>query len=677
MFKSFINWFNRQFVKQISLLEKEEGGAQTSDHTPHQKNKQKTSETRQRQTASRSTAPDTSFATTAQGVRSGKEVFVNNISSREIPKWVTNFLSLGSNFNLTAPMKFDKAEKAWSETKDQILSALERHYSKTSPEIWRPKTEKLLNKQAVYLNSNFTSSLCKLNRRYIKYNNKAKAVFDFIIANDLIVTPADKNLGLTISDATHYKYAMNEYIHACGGFKTHVQERYDIEDFESNIYVERMVSHWRSMMLALNYTTPEFDSLFEPYHLPHVKIPQIYGLWKLHKTPIKMRPIVPNFNWHTTKASKYLADKWQQFVDAIPWILPNSLELVRTFEHSYAFWIDEVYIASFDVNAMYPSIDYTIDEFWFLLKRAIKFAAKRVHVRFTQSYFESDFALLNWVLSNSFIQFNNVVYRQTAGLSMGSPVAPVVANLFLAGAEYNVFQHGLFKHTDIESSFTYRRYLDDIFITTQRMDKVHTFLNIVSGVCQPSVITFSDTNPEDRSKTVYLDLNIEVVDHGRLAKRLKFSPYDKPQNKHIYTNPNTFYPFRYIYNWLEGESIRLIRNSSNEKDFIFALDSFKRNLLTRDYNVDKVEYFISKRPYSDRPHLLKNIQRDDDNKSMRIFVKNMPHRPIITKLLHNFVLDFNSEFSPESPLTITPVIYKGRTILSTMNRARHIVLGDI
>lgn len=672
LLKEFTFWFNKIFIK--SFLEKTQGCSSSTNSTSAQKEQQGKRKGKTIQSQSRS--PQTSIASQASTRPTTKKVFVNNISSTDIPTWVVNFLSLGANFNLTSSLTFDDTQKDWLETKEQVLVALQKQKRIPKSQEILKKTESLLDRQTEYLYGNFVSSLKNINRRYIKFHNKSKAVFNFIVNNNLIVTPADKNLGLTIANADHYKSVMIDFIQKSGDFDLYTHHPREIP-YQYNIYIDRVVSRWRAMLLGLRYDGSDFSKLFDPDNVPATDIPRIYGLWKLHKIPLKIRPIVPNFAWLTTKASKYLADKWQPFVNAIPWILPNSLALVNKLDSPFVFWLDELYIASFDVNAMYPSINYQTDTFWKLLRKSLKFACQRLNMAFAKPYFLNDFALLQWVLTSSFVQFQDQVYTQTSGLSMGTPVAPVVANLFMAGAEIIARNQTSFESAFKNSYFIYYRYLDDIFVANQNFHQVDTFLKMISDFCLPTDITFTDTNPDDRSKTVYLDLNVFVYRKGRNSHFIGFSPYDKPLNKHIYTNPKTFFPFKYIYNWIEGESIRLIRNSTYDLDYELALSSFKSNLLNRGYNEKHVDYFLNKRSYEDRVSLLRtSFKPDNDEKSVRLFIKNNATRPIIAKLLSRFVLDFNSEFEPDTPLTLTPVIYKGRTILSTMNRARHQVLED-
>jgi hypothetical protein len=65
----------------------------------------------------------------------------------------------------------------------------------------------------------------------------------------------------------------------------------------------------------------------------------------------------------------------------------------------------------------------------------------------------------------------------------------------------------------------------------------------------------------------YLDLKIKIGRGPDGLDKLKLSIFDKPTNLHIYTDPSTFFPIHYVYNWIQGENIRFIRNSSDELSY--------------------------------------------------------------------------------------------------------------
>lgn len=66
---------------------------------------------------------------------------------------------------------------------------------------------------------------------------------------------------------------------------------------------------------------------------------------------------------------------------------------------------------------------------------------------------------LEIVLTINYFKFDDLIYKQKNGIAMGTPVAPIIATLYMAYYE-EVFILESFK----ESLHFYKRYLDDIFI---------------------------------------------------------------------------------------------------------------------------------------------------------------------------------------------------------------------
>ncbi|CAH8503779.1 unnamed protein product [Schistosoma intercalatum] len=77
-------------------------------------------------------------------------------------------------------------------------------------------------------------------------------------------------------------------------------------------------------------------------------------------------------------------------------------------------------------------------------------------------------------------RFDNEYYRQLDGVAMGSPLGPLLANIFLAKPE-----NGPLKST-ITHLPTYYRYIDDTFIVLEKENDKHNLLNIFNNV-HPSI----------------------------------------------------------------------------------------------------------------------------------------------------------------------------------------------
>ena len=66
--------------------------------------------------------------------------------------------------------------------------------------------------------------------------------------------------------------------------------------------------------------------------------------------------------------------------------------------------------------------------------------------------------LLETVTSETHFYFNNKIYRQCDGVSMGSPLEPLLADIFLIDLEKKILP--ILKENGV---VYYKRYVDDIF----------------------------------------------------------------------------------------------------------------------------------------------------------------------------------------------------------------------
>src|SRR5581483_3334762 len=320
------------------------------------------------------------------------------------------------------------------------------------------------------------------------------------------------------------------------------------------------------------------EDVFDP---KAVQLPQAYGLIKLHKEPHKLRIIKPVVNWINSKAAKYVARALQPYVDSLPHVLGNSLELARDFTDLMS---RSHCIMSYDVCDMYNSISQH-DALQGVSKLAIKEGWWDTSSYSQNIKWNKLLVLCRWVFSTSYVGYGGKAYKQKKGLPMGSPLSPVLANLYMAYLESEVLS------SSFAENIIYVRYLDDILLMSTNVDiayddwesqmdyhphidDMQSVIELIS-ICSLDSIQFEHTgtasHPGEYVEFLDLKIGFDVYkrDHkkSRPWHRLWLKVYDKPTNLHIYTDPGTFYPIHYVYNWIQGENIRLIRNSSTEQAY--------------------------------------------------------------------------------------------------------------
>ena len=91
--------------------------------------------------------------------------------------------------------------------------------------------------------------------------------------------------------------------------------------------------------------------------------------------------------------------------------------------------------------------------------------------------------LLGFCLNNTYILFHNQYCEQTIGVTMGSPVSPIVANIYMEAFEHRAINIAL------NPPRIWRRYVDDTFVVQQESQKDVFFqhINTVDIVIQFTV----------------------------------------------------------------------------------------------------------------------------------------------------------------------------------------------
>ena len=114
--------------------------------------------------------------------------------------------------------------------------------------------------------------------------------------------------------------------------------------------------------------------------------------------------------------------------------------------------INDRFLVSFDVHSLFTNIP---------LKEIIKLAADLIKTSYPNLKISSDnlTKLFKFATCETHFLFNGKFYDQIDGVAMGSPLAPVLANLFMGHNEKLELENFQW----IQPSY-YRRYVDDIYL---------------------------------------------------------------------------------------------------------------------------------------------------------------------------------------------------------------------
>ena len=110
--------------------------------------------------------------------------------------------------------------------------------------------------------------------------------------------------------------------------------------------------------------------------------------------------------------------------------------------------------------------------------------------------------LMQMVTSGVEFNFNNTIYQQTDGIAVGSPLGPVLADIFVGYEENKLFNFSV-------KPLFYKRYVDDTFAIFENEVECDEFFNILNSL-HPA-LKFTSEKEESESLTL-LDVKIQKSD---------------------------------------------------------------------------------------------------------------------------------------------------------------------
>ncbi|MGL4335486.1 MAG: reverse transcriptase domain-containing protein [Turicibacter sp.] len=542
---------------------------------------------------------------------------INNISLDEIPANILKLLSLGGNFIY---QKINKNQSICNFLK--MKNQIENHL------ITMKLDTKYLNNLSVIYSNRIEKSCDRKDFREKLF----KPVTDFLISKNLIIKNADKNMGLTIMPLTWY----NNQVMA------HLNDQTTYEEVES-IDLFRI---WSELSFAIN----DLKKLpFKPERLKEksFEVPKFYVMPKLHKNPVKTRPIVPNYNWVTTEVAIWLHKQLWPYVKNCEWIVENSLQVVKEVDELNL--IENPLIYSIDVESMYTNID---------IGEGLRTIRKLLLLKGCDNYLSIVIIrLLSWVLRNNYFMYDNKSYKQVKGTAMGSNVAPSFANLFMLFYELKMFEV-------IEKPILYKRYLDDILIVCNSEENFKLMFEYMQNMTPSLKFTYVRAV----KKLNFLDLSIYLVDPILQPGLLAYNLYQKPDKRELYLHPDSEVKNSIKFGWITGENIRLLRNSSCKRAYKKSMKDFIIELEANGYTYNVIKKYV-KYSYKHRHLVFQTLEKKDLSTAKFIVMES----DSCSKLYNEFTRKINLFYE----MNIIVVEKNYNKLIDDLNRASMKVLEEV
>lgn len=369
----------------------------------------------------------------------------------------------------------------------------------------------------------FDSVLNSTHQEAIKYlrNNK-----------DIIICPPDKGNAVIMMNRNDYVDKVQQILSNPSKFQK--------DDFQIDLTskIEKQVCNHISKLRQCNLITNETAKSLTP---TGSTFPKLYGLPKVHKPDVPVRPILSMVNTPTHKLAKWLVEILRPVRDAVSQnVVKDSFDFVNIIR---SIDLTNTHMCSFDVQSLFTNIPLleTID-----------------HIPDICNRFQLDLPM-NFKLLKSLIllcthkvqfSFNNIFYFQNDGVAMGSPLGPILADIFMGYVEHFLL------HRSEHSPKYYFRYVDDTFAVFDNTTSALSYLDILNSLHSNLRFTIEH---EDSGSLSFLDVNVHKTDRYPTT-----SVHRKSTWSGLYLHFHSFVPIRYKQNLVKTLFNRALKICSED-----------------------------------------------------------------------------------------------------------------
>ena len=328
--------------------------------------------------------------------------------------------------------------------------------------------------------------------------------------NIKIIRP-DKGKGVVILNTDDYTSKLNTILGNDKKFKklntTPLKETQRLED--------KLIRFISSLVKKNLLTQEQYDQIRPSGSNPAI----LYGLPKVHKDQVPLRPIMSSLNTFNRKLSKFLIQFLIPLTTNI-YTVPSTYEFCSEIK-SFSYHNPPI-MASFDVESLFTNIP--VKETINIIINEL-FTDSNQYNGFSRTQFRK---LLNLACTENIFIFDNNLYQQIDGVAMGGSLGPIMANIFMCYME----KKWLDQCPSHFKPILYRRYVDDCFLLFTNRDHIEAF-KVYLNSKHPN-IKFT-TEIESNSKLPFIGVTVAHQDHG-----FSTSVYRKPTDTGLGMNYLTF-----------------------------------------------------------------------------------------------------------------------------------------
>ena len=254
-----------------------------------------------------------------------------------------------------------------------------------------------------------------------------KAMKQLKADKDCMVLTTDKDVALVIMDRSDYIRKANELLDDTSTYRT-------IQSDPTNKLKNKLIN----ILRKIKVDTGVQEDIYRKMYPTGASSPKCYGLTKIHKKNVPLRPIVTSIGSVTYEVAKELAKIIKPLVGTSEHHVNNRKEFADEMKKTN---LEEgECITSYDVTALFTSVP--VSSALEIIKNKLKQDTDLPN-RFNMTAYNI-IELLGFCLNNTYFLFLDVFYEQTKGAAMGSPVSPMVAKIYMEAFENRAITTALY-----------------------------------------------------------------------------------------------------------------------------------------------------------------------------------------------------------------------------------------
>ena len=275
---------------------------------------------------------------------------------------------------------------------------------------------------------------------------------------DLVICRPDKGKGIVLLNRHNYVTKMNDILSDTTKFNEIGPPQFNMI-FKVEDKINRTLKQLKDDSVINNDTYQNLYSSGSSFSI-------LYGLPKIHKQNVPLRPILAAYNSPNFSIAKFLVPLLNH-LSINEFSLPNSASFIPDILKQNP----KNHMISFDVQSLFTNVPLheTIE---IILNKLFPLPSSSFN-----GFDRTDFKkLLDLAVLDTHFLFNDKIYKQIDGMAMGSPLGPTFANIFMCHLE----QIFLSRCPPEFKPVYYKRYVDDTFLLFRDASHASKFLDFVN-----------------------------------------------------------------------------------------------------------------------------------------------------------------------------------------------------